>query len=144
MRHATGWSLAKAGNNVCLERVVSSGAGQSRTVLAYCPPHVCGLVRSFAAVSVCVRVQWRCVWSTAVYVRAQPTRDAAKVGEIPPGAKVIELEATGDWIRHSTGWSLTRAGNNICLQYEPVRPRRAPCLCQHDRLNSWPFSRFAV
>jgi hypothetical protein len=89
VRHNQGWSLCKAGNNICLERI-----------------------------AVAVIRTWKVVWATNVYVRGAPNRESPKVSELSPGTKVVELQASGDWIRHSAGWTLTKAGNNVCLEIE--------------------------
>ena len=59
--------------------------------------------------------KWKVVWATNVYVRNGPTRDSPKVAELTPGTIVQELRREGDWLQHSKGWTLTKAGNNICM-----------------------------
>jgi hypothetical protein len=91
IRHSAGWTLTKAGSNVCLQEI--------------------------APVAVPQKI-WRAVWGTNLFVRTRPERESEKCAEITPGARVVELERTGDWIRHSLGWTLTKAGSNVCMVQE--------------------------
>jgi len=98
IRHAKGWSLSKAGNNVVLQPVGdTTHAG----------------------------TEWRVVWNTNCFVRAEPSRESLKVCEITPSSTVIELARDGDWIRHSLGWTQTRANINVCL-FEVPKSQQLP------------------
>lgn len=75
---------------------------------------------------------WRVVWATNCYVRGAPNRESDKVAELPPGTTVIELGLQGDWVRHAKGWTLAKAGNNICMQVVGSADVRRPRSCRSN------------
>jgi hypothetical protein len=67
-----GWTLTKAGANICLQEMA--------------PPQTQKI--------------WRAVWGTNLFVRVRPERESEKCSELTPGARVVELERQGEWIRY--------------------------------------------
>ena len=73
-----------------------------------------------------VKRKWKSQWHGTINIRTGPSGTDSKTGNhIHNGEVVEELERSGDWIRHSRGWSTTQSMNSnevLMIDVTPPEP----------------------
>lgn len=72
--------------------------------------------------SVNTGVPWKVVSGSRVPVRAAPGLVSPVIGYVDPGREIIVVEVEGNWVRHTNGWTNSRAADGaaqlMCLSLE--------------------------